>query len=170
MVNILVTGPPRSGKSTLISKIISNINSKVIGFITTEIRENYSRIGFEIETFSGHKKVLASKNNLSSRYRVGKYGIFLENLNFIIDRLQEQILNEECDLIIIDEIGKMELFSQSFRNFVLKALDENKVLGTIMLKDNDFTYRIKTREDTTIFMLSEQNRKKMISKIEELVS
>ncbi len=169
MTNILVTGAPRTGKTTLISTIITKLNVSVIGFITTEIRENKIRTGFTIETYSGIKKILASKKNLESKYRVGRYGVYLDNLNFIVNKLEEELNNEIPKLIIIDEIGKMELFSRSFKDFVMKALNQNKVLGTIMLMDNDFTKTIKLRSDTKIFEINLQNREKITNKIEELV-
>lgn len=169
MTNILVTGAPRTGKTTLISTIISNLNICVIGFITTEIRENNIRTGFTIETYSGIKKILASKKNLESRYRVGKYGVYLDNLNYIVSKLEKEIDDETPKLIVIDEIGKMELFSHIFKDFVMKTLSQNKVLGTIMLRDNDFTRKIKLRSDTKVFEINLQNREKITDKIEELI-
>jgi nucleoside-triphosphatase THEP1 len=169
MTNILVTGPPRTGKTTLISTIISEFNVGVIGFLTTEIRENNIRTGFMIETCSGIKKILASKKNLDSKYRVGRYGVYLDNLNFIVNKLEEEIDKELPKLIVIDEIGKMELFSQSFKDFVMSALNQKKVLGTIMLKDNDFTKKIKLRSDTKIFEINLQNREKITNSIKEII-
>lgn len=169
MTNLLVTGAPRAGKTTLISTVISKLNFGVIGFITTEIIENNIRTGFTIETYSGIKKILASKKNLESKYRVGRYGVYLNNLNFIIRKLEEELSNEKPKLVVIDEIGKMELFSHSFKEFVIEALNQNKVLGTIMFRDNDFTKKIKLRNDTKIFEINLQNREKITNKIEELV-
>ena len=169
MTNILVTGAPRTGKTTLISKLISKLNIGVAGFITTEIRENNVRTGFAIETYSGIKTILASKKNIESKYRVGKYGVYLDNLNFTINKLEKEINNKIPRLIIIDEIGKMELFSHSFREFVMQSLNQNIVLGTIMLRDNDFTKNIKLRSDTKVFEINLQNREKILNKIEELI-
>lgn len=111
MVNILLTGAPRSGKTTLINSIVIELGIKVIGFFTKEIREDKYRIGFEIETYSGHKKILASKKNYESQYKVSNYGVYLDNLNHIIKHLDKERQMEEYEYIIIDEIGKMELFS-----------------------------------------------------------
>ena len=49
--NILVTGPPRMGKSTLIERIVSKIRRPVTGFFTREIREGGKRVGFSIVMF-----------------------------------------------------------------------------------------------------------------------
>ena len=51
--NILVTGPPRSGKSTLIERVVEGLERPATGFITVEIRERNRRVGFAIATLAG---------------------------------------------------------------------------------------------------------------------
>lgn len=167
MKNILITGFPRVGKTTLITSIIEEMQKEVVGFVTEEVRENNRRIGFEIKTYSGRKLLLASKRNTTSRYRVASYGVYLENLDKIIEHLSEELLTTNYELIIIDEIGKMELFSSKFRKFVTGCLEMKKVLGTIMRRDNDFTRQIKSRADTTLFEITVSNRDEMKNKIRE---
>ena len=169
MKNILITGLPRVGKTTLITNIIKEMDKKVIGFITEEIKENNRRIGFEIRTYSGQQMLLASKRNTTSRYRVASYGVYLENIDSVVNSLASKLNSTEYDLIIIDEIGKMELFSSKFKTFVMNCLEKKKVLGTIMLKDNDFSKTVKMREDTILFEITVSNREEMRSKIMELV-
>ena len=169
MKNILITGLPRTGKTTLILDIIREMRKEVIGFVTKEIRVNNRREGFTIETFSGLSKVLASKRYKESKFRVASYGVYIENVNIVVEELNVRSLKQKYDFIIIDEIGKMELFSSIFKEFVLRSLDTRKVLGTIMLRDNEFTKNIKNREDTQVFNLTKENRKSVKEKIMELV-
>ena len=170
MKNILITGFPRVGKTTLITSIIEEMKKKVVGFVTEEVRENNRRIGFEIKTYSGRSLLLASKKNTTSRYRVASYGVYLENLDTIIKHLSEELHTTDYELIIIDEIGKMELFSPKFRRFVIDCLEMKKVLGTIMLRDNDYTRQIKTRTDTILFEITVANRDEMKNKIRECLN
>jgi nucleoside-triphosphatase THEP1 len=165
MRNILITGLPRVGKTTIILEVIKKLNIKATGFFTREILQNNKRIGFNIETISGTSKILSSKNNLTSSYRVGNYGVYLENIDEIIKKIEAEISSEPYDLIIIDEIGKMELFSNYFKEFILKILDQKKVLGSIMFYDNNFTRQIKKREDVLIINLTKDNRDKMRERI-----
>ena len=167
MNNILITGFPRVGKTTLIVSLIEEMKKKVVGFVTEEIRENNRRTGFEIKTFSGQKMLLASKKNTTSRHRVSSYGVYLENLDLIIEGLSKELLATDIELVIIDEIGKMELFSSKFKRFVINCLEMKKVLGTIMLRDNDFTRQIKNRSDTSLFEITLSNRDEMKNKIKE---
>ena len=170
MVNVLVTGKPRVGKTTIIARILAESNKSAIGFITKEIREKGYRIGFDIETLSGIVKPLASKKGKTSKYKVGSYNVYVENVDFVVDYLKAKIESgTSYDLIVLDEVGKMELYSDSFKEFVLYCLKQKKVLGTIMMRDNDFTMQIKSRSDTRIFNLTEENRINIQRDIMELM-
>ena len=169
MQNILITGPPKVGKTTLINNLVNKSNKSVIGFVTNEIKEKGDRTGFNIQTFSGLEFPLASKSNFSSKFRVSSYGVYVENIEAIINKLYKELQDSKFDLIIIDEIGKMELFSPLFKKFLEQSLETRKVLGTIMLRDNYFTKKIKVRLDTTVFHLNRENKQLIEEKIMELL-
>jgi len=158
MPNILITGYPRVGKTTLINRIVEATKIEVVGFVTSEIKLNNRRMGFNIESFSGLKLPLASKENRQSLYRVASYGVYLENVDIIVDQIKQDMEDFSYDWIILDEIGKMELFSTKFKQFVEKCLEQKCVLGTIMKRDNDFTSKTKNRLDTIVYQLTEKNR------------
>jgi nucleoside-triphosphatase len=153
----LITGKPGVGKTTLVQKIIKQMGSvNMAGFYTSEIRSTGSRLGFELQGLNGGCQTLAHVD-IDSRHHVGKYGVdtlgfeeFLENLD---------LLNHGVELIVIDEIGKMELFSNCFRNLVCDALNADKqVLATIALKGNDFIRKIKQRLDIQLLEVTHANR------------
>ncbi|MFX1418427.1 MAG: NTPase [Promethearchaeota archaeon] len=135
---VLITGPPRCGKSTLVTKLIKYYQMKryiIYGFLTPEIRENGNRIGFNIlDIYSEEQSKLARVGNFNTKYRVGKYNVFIEEF----DNYLKSLLNLEektLDMIIIDEIGKMELFSKIFQNFIKIIFSSNKsIIATIGLK------------------------------------
>jgi nucleoside-triphosphatase len=157
--NILFTGSPGCGKSTLITKICGKIRSPVTGFLTSEIREKSTRIGFSIETLDGERGVLAHVD-IESRFRVGKYGVNIEDIDRII--VPSMMPNEPNEIVVIDEIGKMECFSPLFRKTLSEVLDSNHtVIGSIALKGNRFIEGIKTRSNTHIVHLTERNRDKL---------
>ena len=98
--NILVTGPPRCGKSTLIEKVILRIEKPMTGFFTREIKEKGKRVGFSITTLDGKKGVLAHQN-IRSRCKVGKYGVNLDD----IDRIAvTSIIPMKPDEIVVSDI------------------------------------------------------------------
>ncbi|MFW9808818.1 MAG: NTPase [Candidatus Thorarchaeota archaeon] len=155
--NILLTGKPGIGKTTAIRRITEKIKPmRVGGFFSYEIRECGKRVGFAIETFSGESGILAHVN-LDTRYRVGKYQVSVEDIDsVIIPELQRA--REEKEIIIIDEIAKMELFSKLFAPEVRRCLDTARVVGTIQVRRDPFLDEIRKRHDVTILELTLSNR------------
>ena len=123
------------------------------GFYTEEIRSGGSRLGFRLVTLDGKSATLAHAN-IHSPYRVSKYGVDIDNL----DRVGVSALHkaaEECSLVVVDEIGKMELFSANFREAVLKIINRGKrVLGTIMLSANPWADAIKRLPQVNLITLT----------------
>ena len=129
------------------------MGNKAGGFFTEEIRSGGVRLGFRLITLDGESAILAHVN-IHSRYRVSKYGVNIDNL----DRIGVSALYQaagECDLVVIDEIGKMELFSASFREAVLQIIDSGKrVLGTIMLSANPWADAIKLKPQVNLITVT----------------
>jgi nucleoside-triphosphatase len=156
-MNILLTGHPGVGKTTIILKLIEKLKIPAGGFYTEEIRENNLRMGFAVATLSGFKGVLAHRN-FKSRYKVGHYGVGVYTLNRIgVKEIQMCLMEKK--LIVIDEIGKMELLSPQFQAVVEKALDgDNPVLGTVTLARHPFVQKITERSDVKITEVTKENR------------
>lgn len=164
MTSCLLTGSPGVGKTTLIKEVLTRVNKRAGGFYTQEIRSGGIREGFKIITLDGKEAVLAHVA-LTTPYRVGKYGVDLNNLeNVAVAAIHKAI--EQSDLIVIDEIGKMELFSPLFKEAVLKAINSSKkVLGTIMLKPDPFADAIKRHPAVNVIVLTRDNRDKVAARI-----
>lgn len=171
MKNLLIIGNPRVGKTTLIESIVNEFKDRVGGFITKEFKQNGERQGFEIVTLDGQKSVLADKD-FASNYKVSKYGVNIDNLEQIGVPAVERALTEK-EIIVIDEIGNMEIASKKFCEVVEKALKSKQiVLATIHAYDNPFSNMIKKREDVQIFELTQENKEQIkrdiVQKIESL--
>jgi len=167
-MNILITGKPGSGKTTLIRRIIEKHNLNAGGFYTEEIRIGGRREGFKIISLDGKESILAHVN-IESKFKVSKYGVDIKSIEEIgVASIFKAI--EENDVVVIDEIGKMELFSSNFRHAVNVALNSEKtVLATILLAPYPFTDKIKRRKDVTLFYLTPDNREKVEEEIGELI-
>jgi len=169
-MNILITGKPGVGKTTLIQKIVTKSGLLYQGFYTREIRQTVEkRVGFEIVTFDGRTALLAHSGYLTP-YRVGKYFVNIDNINRVIVPCLEDAI-EHAQLIIIDEIGKMELLSPYFRKSILKALACPKpVLGTITLAKMPIVNKIKSRTDVYLLDLKRNNQKEIYQLIMDLLT
>src|SRR3989344_1751408 len=104
--NILITGLPKSGKSTLLESVVSKIPNKV-GFLTREVKIDGARVGFEIESHTGNKSILAHIAH-KAEHKVSRYFVDVNSLNAIIPTVKEFQI---ADTLYLDEIGEMQLFS-----------------------------------------------------------
>ncbi len=168
MKNILICSPPGVGKTTLVKKILKNINSRAGGFYTEEIKENNRRVGFKIISLDNQEGILAHIS-IKGAKRVGRYGVNIDDLEGIGVKSLDRALRNE-DLVIIDEIGKMEIFSDKFKEKVLACLNSEKfVLATIGIGGDKYISRIKERDDVTVFKMNRENRDELRDKVLSLI-
>lgn len=168
--NILITGNPGVGKTTLIKGLIGKLGISAGGFYTSEIRdENGKRWGFKIISLDGKEEILASVE-IISRHRVSKYGVDPEAVDRIgVKAICDAITSK--DLIIIDEIGRMEMTSKTFREVITEALNSKKlVLGTIAMKEKNISKKITERQDSKIIKLTRNNFHEVERHLERLLS
>jgi nucleoside-triphosphatase len=153
---ILFTGAPGCGKSTLIERIIKGLDRPACGFFTREIREGSKRIGFSITTLDGRSGILA-REGLHSPYRVGRYGVCIEDIEQIAVPSMASKRVEE--IVVVDEIGKMECMSALFRDALIAILDSDQpVIGSVALRGNLYIEGIKRRYDVQVVEVTAANR------------
>jgi nucleoside-triphosphatase THEP1 len=167
-INALLQAPPRTGKSTLIAKLYSMLESKgykIGGIQTPEIREKNRRIGFWVLDINKGKKEILAHIDIRSNFKVSKYGVDINSFDELaVTAIDYAIKN--CDIVVIDEIGKMELFSEKFQEVVIRGLNASKpVIGTIGMINHPFVLLLKSRTDVNILTLSTNNREITYSKI-----
>ena len=158
----LVSGLPGSGKTTLIEKLLAESEVTACGFVTREIREDSSRVGFTIFGLSGGQETLAHAG-IKSGYRVGKYRVDIAALERIIE---SEFSDDRSQLVVIDEIGKMELFSQRFQSLINRLWRTDRpVVATIMSARNAFCDRIKADKNSVILELKRDNREDVYARL-----
>lgn len=153
--NIFLTGAPSAGKTTVIKKVIQELKCPANGFYTEEVKQDGKRVGFLMRTLNGQSGNLAHQDIVSD-YCIRRYGVSIDNIEQIA---VPAIVPVGDHIIILDEIGKMECFSEKFQQAAVNALDApNIVFGTITLGGSDFIRTIKDREDMEILEVTMDSR------------
>lgn len=162
--NLLITGEPGIGKSTVVRKLIEELKPlKPVGFYTEEIRTNGARVGFQAISLDGRRGNLAHVD-MRSNLVVGKYRVGVHAFEKFLDLLELT----GCDgrIVIIDEIGKMECMSRRFREVVCELLEQNRiVVAAVAQEGQGLIDNIKRRDDVTLFEMNRRNREEMVGKV-----
>jgi len=142
--------------------------TEIGGFYTLEISRDGKRIGFAIHTLDGKVGRLAEVG-LKSRFTLGRYGIDMEQFESVaLTALEEAIRGGK--MVVIDEIGYMELKSRRFRELVLQALAAKPpVLATVMRSHFDFPDALKARQDVALITVKVENRERLVDEIVEMI-
>ncbi|MGC9317769.1 MAG: NTPase [Armatimonadota bacterium] len=155
--NVLLTGRPGVGKSTVIQRALELADVDAGGFFTQQLQEDGRRVGFGITTLDGNRGVLAHLD-IEGEPRVSKYGVNVEDIRDVaVAALREAL--EDAQLIVCDEIASMEMKCPEFEPAVREALESPKpVLGTIQQRSDPFLDEVRARADVTVVTVTRDNR------------
>jgi nucleoside-triphosphatase len=167
-VRLLIEARPGAGKTTALGRLADLLRDAGVplsGFLTRELRERGRRLGFEIETFAGEHGLLAHVE-IAGPPRVGRYGVDLDAFERLalpaVDRPSEE------GVVLIDELGKMELASERFRESVGALLDGPlPLVATVHVARHPFTDALKRRRDIETLRLSKGNRDRLPAELAE---
>ncbi|NP_001003463.1 cancer-related nucleoside-triphosphatase [Danio rerio] len=169
MKHVFLTGVPGVGKTTLVKKVCDALSGlSVSGFYTEEVREHGRRVGFDVVTVSGDRGRLSRVSSGSAaggrEYRVGQYVVDLQSFESLaLPLFRNMQEGSGKQLFVMDEVGKMELFSQPFIRAVRQILEKSccSVLGTIPVpkgKPLALVEELRSRADVKIFTVTKENR------------
>jgi len=163
--NILITGRPGVGKTTLVVALSRELSpARPTGFFTREIREREKRRGFALESLDGERMTLAH-TEFAHGPGVGKYRVDLPGFDAFLARLEPEM--RKAGLLVIDEIGKMECLSPKFERLAKWALDAPApLIATVAAKGGGLIAEVKRRGDVRLSEVTEQNRDHLREELE----
>ncbi|PSN48931.1 Cancer-related nucleoside-triphosphatase [Blattella germanica] len=162
------------GKTTLVQKLcdkLANSSVPAKGFYTEEVRSGQKRIGFDIVTLDGKRGTLArimeSAPQTPARHMVGQYTVSLKSFETLACPVFQ---TQTGDVLVLDEIGRMELFSDSFKREVTKAFGNTgiTILATIPIpkaKPMPFIENLRRRPDSVVVEVDRSNRDDLMDKV-----
>jgi nucleoside-triphosphatase len=172
-IKIGITGLPGAGKTQALVKVIEMLEEESLvvgGMVTEPIIENGSRVGFYVMDWRTKRKAVFAHIDNESKFSVGKYGVNLESLDTVgVEALVDAAQN--ADVIVIDEVGKMEVESEKFVKAVKDAMDVDKpIILTLHKKSrNPLLQDIRRRDDVRILEVTPINRNLLPYKIIKLM-
>ncbi len=163
---LLLTGRPGIGKTTVIKEVAEGLGERAGGFYTEEIRGPGGRKGFRLVTLDGQEAVMAHVNLRGrGRPRVGRYGVDVRSIEQVgVAALQEAMRGGR--IVVMDEIGKMELFCRPFKEAVLQAVNgPYTVVATAMAKPNPWVDGLKVMPNVSFWEVTVENRDELAEEV-----
>ncbi len=160
-----ITGRPGIGKTTVLINAANELKLKgykVGGMLSREVREGGTRVGFEIADFTTGRRGWLAHVNQPTGPQVSKYRVNLHDVDHIGVKAIQTAL-KDAEVVIVDEIGPMELFSSAFKQVIKYAIDSQKlVLGVVHHSARDPVIdSIKKRDDSEIVEVTIENRQRL---------
>jgi nucleoside-triphosphatase len=157
---LLLTGRPGCGKTTVIRRAVERIGAgRCAGFYTEEVREGGRRVGFDVVTLDGRRGPLARAG--APGPRVGRYGVDVRSFEDLGVGTLADALGRRAAVIVVDEIGKMELLSDRFVELLepIFGRDSDRVvLGTVLQGRHPVVDRLRRRSDVQVIAVTAANR------------
>ncbi|KAH8322242.1 hypothetical protein KR059_009344, partial [Drosophila kikkawai] len=171
------------GKTTLVRRICSKLGGKghsLQGFYTEEVREagNGQRIGFDVVTLSGERGILARSIHVGEtdkrRPKVGKYSVYVQDFeDLALPQLEIKDDGEKPGLLVIDEVGKMEMFSKRFETTIDNLLEKKPIPLVITIPEKSslrLVEQLRKSPKSMLFQVTKSNRDSLAEKITDLIT
>jgi nucleoside-triphosphatase len=163
---LLLTGRPGIGKTTIIKAVAEALGAHAGGFYTAEMRGPGGRKGFRLITLDGQEAVMAHVAlRGGGRPQVGRYGVDVAAIERVgVAALRRAV--QKGQIVVIDEIGKMELYCGPFRDVALQAIGGPcTVLATVMAQSNPWVDALKALPQVEVWEVTSGNRNDMARRI-----
>lgn len=172
-MRVALTGKPGVGKTTICREVAESYPGTVGGMLSGEVREEGKRIGFRVTDLSTGEQAWLARKDASElprdAPRVGSYRVDLKGLETVGVAAVRTAL-QGADLVVIDEVGPMELKSKDFVETVEIALDSGTDLLMVVHKKSNHPVVQRTREESDIIEVTRKNRDDIPTRVLDLLA
>jgi len=164
--NLFLTGKIGIGKSTVLKKVLSEIDLSIGGYVTERIYDGHYRKYIARSLNNPKEEYIIVKSDSRDDSKVWFPKAFEKGLVPILD---ESLKSK--DIIVLDELGASEKDIDVFTSKIFELLDSNKIVFGV-LKDVDckFLNDIKIRDDVTVIRITEENRDNIVDEIVNIIN
>jgi len=173
-IKIGITGLPGAGKTKTLLRVIEMLGVeelKIGGMITEPIMDGRRKVGFSVCDIVSKECQVFAHTDIESRIMDGKMGVDLAKFESVAVPAIRNACGT-CDIIVIDEVGKVEVESQAFIDAVKFTLDAGKPMILTLHKKsrNPLLQDIRRRDDVRILEVTPTNRNLLPHKIIRLMN
>ena len=168
---ILLTGLPGVGKTTIVNRLAEYYvgkGLKLSGITTREVRASGVRIGFKITDLETGREGWLARKNSNTGPHVGPYRVALEDLEMIGANALATAATGSADIIVVDEVGPLEMTSYAFRNSLSKILSGNRPTIVTVKMGSNYREIEQIRGKSVRFEITTENRDTIYHELIEL--
>lgn len=171
--NLLITGPPRSGKTTVIQRVTDRLTAagyQAGGVYCPEQRVDGERVGFEIVDVMTDDSCVLAHVDRTDGPTVGRYRVNVTNIDTLYVSAFQRAF-DRADFLLVDEIAPMQTYSEEFPHQIRQALDTDRpLLAAIHYEETDgFIGEVKQRDDIATFGVSEETRDELPGMLTDVI-
>lgn len=169
--NVLIIGPAAIGKTTLVKRVLERTGLRAGGYLTRKVKTGLFKSQFELVLLSDNARVvtLTDSKGVPGWVRAGKQYVNVAAVDAVlVPALQEAVRSGETDLIVLDEVGRLECLSELFRRQVVDCITSRKsILATMSVggRDDEFLLSLESRSDVTVLPIGYENRDRLVEQV-----
>jgi len=143
----------------------------VSGITTEEVRSGGARTGFKIRSLTSGEEGWLATNTAQEGPRIGSYRVNTSDLERVGAVALQSAARGDTRLVLIDEVGPMEMTSTSFRRALAEVLSTSKIIVASVKYGSQYREVEEAGKlgETIMLTISRENRDSLFSDLIDLI-
>ncbi len=160
---ILITGKMGIGKTTLIKKVIDEFKINLIGFFT------YYKFKGSLKQYFFHDLITKTIIKIGEKEKNSDLSVDISVFDGFCSDALDRVLNSKENVVVMDELGRFEENSESFKSRIFDLIKKKKVLGVIKEYDSPFLNEIRELKNVEVININEDNRDALLKELLDFI-